>query len=104
MLHEVLRVAREAIVAFPNFGTWQHRARIMWYGRMPKGKALPFQWYDTPNIHLFTLHDFLALCKQDGIEVRETVCIPGGLVGRCLVGLGLRNLGAERVVVRIARG
>src|SRR5258705_5146993 len=54
---EMLRVGREAIVTFPNFGHWSHRAQIL-LGRMPVSKSLPYQWYDTPNIHLCTVADF----------------------------------------------
>ncbi|MBM4143949.1 MAG: homoserine O-acetyltransferase [Lentisphaerae bacterium] len=103
VLREMLRVAREGIVTFPNFGQWIHRARLGLRGRMPKGGALPFEWHDTPNIHLFTLRDFLALCRADGIAIRDMVCIAEGMVGRLLVGMRRRNLGADRVIVKIAR-
>ena len=54
---EMLRVGREAIVTFPNFGHWSHRLQIA-RGRMPVSSSLPYQWYDTPNIHLCTVADF----------------------------------------------
>ncbi len=104
VLQQILRVAREAIVTFPNFGYALVRAQLLLSGRMPKGGQLPFEWYDTPNIHLFTLNDFLALCRADGIAVQEVRALPGGPCSRALLALGLRNLGAERVIVRIARG
>ena len=103
VLQEMLRVAREGIVSFPNFGTLTHRLQLLIRGRMPVGGALPFTWYDTPNIHHLTLLDFLALCRQDAIEVRDLVCIPSGAIGRLLLRLGLRNLGADRILVKIAR-
>ena len=53
---DMLRVGREAIVTFPNFGHWSHRAQVL-RGRMPVSKNLPYQWYDTPNIHLCTVAD-----------------------------------------------
>jgi homoserine O-acetyltransferase len=103
VLHEMLRVAREGIVSFPNFGKWSHACRLLIEGRMPKGDALPYEWYDTPNIHLFTLRDFSDLCRQDGIEILDTVCTTDGRLSRALLALGLRNAAAGRVFVRIRR-
>jgi homoserine O-acetyltransferase len=104
VLRQILRVAREAIITFPNFGYGPIRAQLLFSGRMPKGGPLPFEWYDTPNIHLFTLNDFLALCRADNIVVKEVCALPGGFLSRALLGIGARNLAAERVIVRIARG
>lgn len=103
VLREMLRVAREGVVTFPNFGKWMHRVHLGLRGRMPIGRSLPFEWYDTPNIHLFTLRDFAEVCRKDGICINEIVCIPGGLIGRILVALGLYNLGADRVIAKIER-
>lgn len=103
VLHELLRVAREGIVAFPNFGRWAHRLYLGAAGRMPKGGALPFEWYDTPNIHLFTRNDFVDLCREDGIRILDTVCLPSGRVDSLLLRLGLCNAGAERILARITR-
>ncbi len=102
VLHEMLRVAREGIVSFPNFGTFSHMLRLWVSGRMPLGGALPFEWYDTPNIHLFTLRDFVDLCRRDGIDILDIACIPRGWLGRLLVKMGFCNLGAERVLVKVA--
>ena len=104
VLQQILRVAHEAIITFPNFGYGPVRAQLLLRGRMPKNGPLPFEWYDTPNIHLFTLNDFLSLCQIDGIVVKDIRSLPGGPVTRALLALGARNLGAERVIVRIARG
>ena len=103
VLQQILRVAREAIVTFPNFGYGPIRAQLLFSGRMPKGGPLPFEWYETPNIHLFTLKDFLELCRKDGIVVKEVRMLPGGPCSRALLALGARNIAAERVIVRIAR-
>jgi homoserine O-acetyltransferase len=103
VLREMLRVARQGIVSFPNFARWSHRVRVGFAGRMPMGGSLPYQWYETPNIHLFTLKDFVALCRQERIRITHMTCLPGGVLGRLLVGLGLPNLGADRVLVKLAR-
>ena len=63
IVREMLRVGKEGIVTFPNFGYWQHRLDIL-RGRMPVSEDLPYQWYDTPNIHLCTLKDFETFCAR----------------------------------------
>ena len=68
---DMLRVGREAIVSFPNFGRWDQRLQIALGGRMPVSKVLPYQWYDTPNLHLFTVRDFEAFCAGHSIRVLE---------------------------------
>jgi methionine biosynthesis protein MetW len=71
---EMLRVGREAIVTFPNFGHWSHRLQVV-LGRMPVSKSLPYQWYDTPNIHLCTVADFDAFCGARAFRVLERVVL-----------------------------
>ena len=80
VLNAMLRVGREGIVTFPNFGYWRHRLDIV-RGRMPESKALPYKWYDTPNIHLCTVKDFEDLCAKVGAEILdERVLHEGGTV------------------------
>jgi homoserine O-acetyltransferase len=104
VLKEMLRVGREGIVSFANFGNWSNRVHLWARGSMPKAGAPVSEWYDTPNTHLFTLRDLRDLCRAENIEILETVCIPGGELDRLLLKMGFCNLGAERVLVRIARG
>jgi methionine biosynthesis protein MetW len=70
-LREMLRVGRECVVTFPNFGHWRCRLALTTRGRMPVAKHLPHGWYDTPNIHLCTVFDFEQLCRQLGIHIVE---------------------------------
>ena len=70
IVHEMLRVGREVIVTFPNFGYWRNRLQIT-NGRMPVSKTLPYQWYDTPNVHLCTINDFDEFCKNHKITILE---------------------------------
>src|SRR5262249_6287148 len=74
---EMLRVGREAIVTFPNFGHWSHRLQVL-RGRMPVSKSLPYQWYDTPNVHLCTVADFDAFCSAHAFRVLERVVLTDG--------------------------
>ena len=71
LLLEMLRVGREAIVTFPNFGHWHARWCVGIKGRMPVTDALPHAWYNTPNIHLCTLRDFEALCQKRQVQILE---------------------------------
>ena len=74
---EMLRVGKEVLVTFPNFGYWRHRLQIA-TGRMPVSNSLPYQWYDTPNIHMCTIHDFDAFCTSHGIHVSERLVMTDG--------------------------
>ncbi len=74
---EMLRVGREVIVTFPNFGYWAHRWQIL-RGRMPVSKGLPYQWYDTPNIHLCTVADFDAFLRERNCVVENRVVLADG--------------------------
>ena len=78
LLKEMLRVGREAIVSFPNFGYWRARIQIAFAGHMPVSKELPYQWYDTPNVHHCTLVDFEALCDKLGFKVLERLVLTDG--------------------------
>ena len=69
VLDEMLRIGRECIVTFPNFGHWRCRWYLSTRGRMPVSKFMPYTWYDTPNIHFCTVRDFEALCREKGIKI-----------------------------------
>lgn len=79
VLSELLRVGREAIVSFPNFGYWRHRMAIL-NGRMPVSESLPYQWYNTPNVRFFTMSDFETLCAERGIQVVDRRALDGDTV------------------------
>ena len=94
ILAEMLRVGREGIVTFPNFGYWRHRLDIL-QGRMPVSKTLPYTWYNTPNIHLCTVKDFEALCTQVGAEILDERVLHEGEIVDTLPNL-LGSLGVFR--------
>lgn len=77
IIAEMLRVGHEGIVTFPNFGYWRNRWQVV-MGTMPKSKELPYDWYDTPNVHLCTIHDFEKFCQQHQIRILERVIINDG--------------------------
>jgi methionine biosynthesis protein MetW len=69
VLDEMLRVGKECIVTFPNFGHWKARYYLATHGRMPVSDLLPYEWYNTPNIHFCTFKDFEVLCRERNIKV-----------------------------------
>ena len=77
IIREMLRVGREGIVTFPNFGYWRNRLHVL-RGRMPVSDSLPHQWFDTPNIHLCTLHDFERFCSERRISILERKVLTEG--------------------------
>ncbi len=70
LIKEMMRVSKEGIVTFPNFGYWKNRLQVL-SGYMPVSEVLPYQWFDTPNIHLCTLGDFERFCRQHGANILE---------------------------------
>lgn len=98
LIKEMLRVGREGIVSFPNFGYWKSRLDVM-LGNMPVSRELPYQWYDTPNVHLCTLDDFESFCRKTCVSVTARSVITGGRE----VGL-LPNLLGSTAVYRFQRG
>ena len=98
IVHEMLRVGREAIVTFPNFGYWHHRLQLIG-GRMPVSENLPYQWYDTPNVHLCTINDFENFCGKHNIRISERRVLTDGRAVKFLP-----NLMGSLAMYRVQRG
>jgi methionine biosynthesis protein MetW len=94
VMNEMLRVGREGIVTFPNFGYWRHRLDVI-RGHMPVSRTLPHSWYDTPNIHLCTVKDFEDLCAKVGAEILDERVLHAGRQVKFLPNL-LGSLGVFR--------
>jgi methionine biosynthesis protein MetW len=75
VVEALVRIGRRAIVSFPNFGFWRIRLRLLLGGRMPVSPLLPHPWHETPNIHLCTIRDFVALCDAIGVRVERSVTL-----------------------------
>ena len=97
IIREMLRVGREGILTFPNFGYWRNRLQVL-RGRMPVSENLPYQWFDTPNIHLCTLHDFERFCGERRIRILERKVLtdgtPVGVMPNLLGALAIYHFGA----------
>ena len=100
ILSELLRIGSKAIVSFPNFAHWRVRFHLGFKGRMPVSETLPFQWYETPNIHFCTIKDFNFLCKEMGIVVQRSMSLDnsGSAVRRIDLAPFLSNFFGEQAV------
>lgn len=87
VLKEMLRVGQECIVTFPNFGHWKARWHLASRGRMPVSDLLPYEWYNTPNIHFCTFKDFEILCRDLGIRIQQRQVVAMHPISRLLKGL-----------------
>ena len=77
VIHEMLRAGKTAIISFPNFGYWRVRLDLVLNGRMPKNPLLPYDWFNTPNVHLCTVTDFRVLCREQKLErMQEIFLVP----------------------------
>ena len=75
VLDHLLRIGKASIISVPNFGHWKVRASLLFFGRMPITKSLPYKWYDTPNLHMCTIKDFYELCQTRNINMKKIVGI-----------------------------
>ncbi len=98
MLRETARVGRLGIVSFPNFAHWPNRLSVL-RGRMPVTKALPYEWYDTPNIRVGTHADFEVLARRNGLQILDSFGLHAGQAVR-----RWPNLMASVAVFKIERG
>ena len=78
LLREILRVGRKAIVSFPNFGHLKIRFQLLFTGRAPVTRELPYQWYDTPNIRVLSMEDFKIFAKKIGFNIYNEAAIKPG--------------------------
>lgn len=103
VISEMLRVGKYAIVSFPNFAYWRIRFYLLFKGKMPKTKMLPFEWYNTPNIHLLTVLDFFEFCTKQEIQIIDSVLIKKGKVIKSRLKSFFIDYFAEEVVFVIKR-
>jgi methionine biosynthesis protein MetW len=97
VIKEMLRVGKKCIVSFPNFGYWRVRLHLLFKGTMPKSKMLPYEWYDTPNIHLLTVKDFSEFAKRNNFKILKTIALRNSKLRK-----GLADIFTEEVIYIIA--
>lgn len=98
VIQEMLRVGKKVVVSFPNFAYWRVRFYLMFNGKMPKSKMLPFEWYDTPNIHLLTIKDFYDFAKRHNFKIEKKLCMTRGKLKTDFLRNILDNFLAEEVI------
>jgi methionine biosynthesis protein MetW len=104
VLSDMLRIGKYAIVSFPNFAYWRLRWQILTRGRMPVSKRLDFEWYETPNIHLCSIKDFVALCDSMGITIERSIALDRvGNRRRVRSAMFLANLFGEQAVFLLSK-
>ena len=105
LIHELVRIGRRVVVSIPNFGYWKVRLFLLLRGKMPVSKFLPYQWYDTPNIHLCTLRDFRDLCENIGLIIEKLIPLtPSGAIYQSWWPKFLMNLFAEQAIFVVRKG
>jgi methionine biosynthesis protein MetW len=102
VVREMARVGKLVLVSFPNFAHWWARTQLFVLGRMPMSKELPYQWYDTPNIHLCTIRDFRLLCDHEGLRVERELYLHS--FEKPAPRLRLPNLTARIALFAVTRG
>ncbi len=102
VLDEMLRIGRECVVTFPNFGHWRCRLHLGTRGKMPVSKFMPYTWYDTPNIHFCTVDDFETLCTDQGIHILHRDMVGSERSGHRLA-RAWPNLFANTAIYHISR-
>jgi len=100
---EMLRVANKAVVSFPNFAYWKVRFYLFFKGKMPKSKALPYEWYNTPNIHLMTVNDFFEFCRERDIKILKSVYLTRNKARSGLLIRTITNFFTEEVIFVISK-
>ena len=104
VLNELLRIAKKAIIAIPNFGYWKVRLSLLLKGTMPVTKTLPHSWYDTPNLHMSSIKDFYNLCSLDNIKVIKSISITSDKISDIKTNnLEVKNLISELGVFLVSK-
>lgn len=104
VIQEMLRVGKKVVISFPNFAYWKVRSQLFFTGKMPKSRILPFEWYNTPNIHLLTIEDFREFCKKRGIYILDEIFMTRAALKTSTVPKIFSNLLAEEVMFVVSKG
>lgn len=104
VVENLLRLGKRAIVSFPNFGHWRVRSYLFFKGRMPVNDTLPYEWYNSPNMHFCTIKDFLMLCAEMDVTIERSVALDAqGSAHRIRTSWFFANLLGEQAVFLLKR-
>lgn len=101
LIKEMARVGKKCIISLPNFGSLSIRFQLLFKGRMPKNPRLPYEWYDTPNIHLTTIADFRDFCKVADLKILKEIALRTNSEGKCSISKFLPNLFADAAIFMV---
>ncbi len=103
VIDEMLRVSNKVILSFPNFAYWKVRFYLFFKGKMPKSHALPWEWYNTPNIHLLTVNDFFEFCKKKDIKILKSAYLTHNKLRHNILIRTITNFFSEEVIFVITK-
>ena len=104
VLYELLRVGKKAIVTIPNFGHWKVRIDLLFKGTMPVTENLPNEWYNTPNLHMCTIKDFVSFCNKRELKLTKSISLAGKTVSFInKTNLNYKNLSSELGIFEIEK-
>lgn len=103
VMDEMLRIGKKCIVSFPNFAYWRIRFYLFFTGNMPKSRILPYEWYDTPNIHLLSIKDFYEYAKKKNIKIEQAIYTTRATKRESLQYSLFSNFFAEEAIFLISR-
>ena len=96
VLEQLLRIGNRVIISIPNFGYWQIRAKLLFFGKMPITNSLPYSWYNTPNLHMCSIKDFYQFCNKKKIKMNRIIGINGEKTSSIYrINLEIKNLFSE---------
>ena len=96
VLEQLLRIGHKVIISIPNFGYWQIRAKLLFFGKMPITNSLPYSWHNTPNLHMCSIKDFYQFCEKKNIKMDKIIGINGKKISSIYrINLEMKNLLSE---------
>ena len=96
VLNELMRIGKKVIISIPNFGYWQIRTSLLFFGKMPVTKSLPDSWYNTPNLHMCSIKDFYQFCDRKNIKMNKIIGINNEKISSInRINLEMKNLFSE---------
>jgi methionine biosynthesis protein MetW len=96
VLEQLLRIGHKVIISIPNFGYWQIRAKLLFFGKMPITNSLPYSWHNTPNLHMCSIKDFYQFCEKKNIKIDKVIGIKGEKISSIYkINLEMKNLFSE---------
>ena len=104
VISDLLRIGKTSIVTIPNFGFWKVRVNLLIKGTMPVTKNLPNEWYNTPNLHMCTIKDFVTFCDKRELKLTNSISLSGKKVSNISkANLNLKNLTSELGIFEIEK-